>query len=535
MERQFLQQLDHLAEALRDRCERKKLPILCGFSLLYLVSTCLLASRKLMWNDELFTLYLSRLPGLSDIWSALATGADQIPPFFHIITRASFYLFGVNHLSIRLPEILGFWLMSLCLFQFVSRRSSALYGFAAMLFPLVTKAYFYAYEARPYGLVLGFSGLALLCWQSAAERRCRKLSLIGLATSFAAAVSTHYYAVLLLFPLALGEVARSLSRRRLDVPIWVAFGAAMTPLLLFLPLIERARTYSGTFWAQVHWRSIPEFYYFLLTSALLPVLIILLVPPFYSTIHATRPVPRNQGSRPSPPFYEIAAAFGFIALPVAAVVLALLITNAFTHRYALPAVIGFSILIAVAASRLSEGRAILGAALVLSLGAGFTTLEVRNFQNTIAVSRGLAKTYKLLQSEKESALPIVASDAHTFMMIAYYAPRDIASRLVYLADPEASFRHLGHTALDRGLLDLKPWFGLNIEEYGSYVASRRTFLVYAHVGYLDGQIANFNWLLSELPLANRRIELRRRNEGELLFLVSPKEQSEDVQFHTAPP
>src|SRR3972149_1994188 len=199
-----LQQLDYIAEALRNQCERRKLWLLCGFSIVFLISTCWLASRKLMWNDELFTLYISRLPSVSDIWSALSTGADQTPPFFHIITRASFSLFGVNHVSIRLPEVLGFWVMSLCLFQFVSKRSSAIYGFVAMLFPLVTIAYSYAYEARPYGLVLAFSGLPLLCWQSAAEGRYRKLSLIGLALSLAAAVSSHYYAVLLFLPLAVG-------------------------------------------------------------------------------------------------------------------------------------------------------------------------------------------------------------------------------------------------------------------------------------------------------------------------------------------
>src|SRR6266508_1563014 len=142
-----------------------------------------------MSNDELYTFYISLLPSHSDIWSALSTGADQIPPFFYMITRASILLFGENHVSIRLPEVLGFWVMSLCLFQFVSKRSSALHGLVAMLFPLVTDAYYYAFEARPYGLVLGFGGTALLCWQAAAEGYYRKLSLMGLALSLAAAIS----------------------------------------------------------------------------------------------------------------------------------------------------------------------------------------------------------------------------------------------------------------------------------------------------------------------------------------------------------
>ena len=116
----LLEQMDYFAEALRVQVERHKLWLLCGFSVLYLVGTCIIASQKLLWNDELFTLYISRLPSLSAIWSALVTGADQSPPLFFIITRASLLLFGANHLAVRLPEVLGFWIMSLCLFRFVS-------------------------------------------------------------------------------------------------------------------------------------------------------------------------------------------------------------------------------------------------------------------------------------------------------------------------------------------------------------------------------------------------------------------------------
>jgi hypothetical protein len=83
MNMQFLKRLHHSAEALTDQIEKRKFWILCGFSTLYLVITGLLASRTLMWNDELFTFYISRLPTLSHVWSALLTGAEVIPPFFN--------------------------------------------------------------------------------------------------------------------------------------------------------------------------------------------------------------------------------------------------------------------------------------------------------------------------------------------------------------------------------------------------------------------------------------------------------------------
>jgi Dolichyl-phosphate-mannose-protein mannosyltransferase len=517
---QFLLKLDHVAEALGDYCERWKLLLLCSFSILYLASTCLVASQKLLWNDELFTFYIARVPNIHDIWSLLLTGGEQIPPVFHIITRISLLLFGVNELTIRLPEVVGFWVMSLCLFRFVSNRCSSLHGFAAMLFPLVTAAYNYAYEARPYGIVLGFGGLSLVCWQSVGDGHHRTLSLTGLALSLAAAVSSHYYAVLLFFPLAVGEVTRSLSRRRLDPPVWVAFGFAMTPLLLFLPLIQAAKTYSAHFSGQPHWGEILDCYYWLLTPALLPLVGLLILSAVYSTTHAVSPNSQNEEPRSAPAFYEVTAALGFTAIPVVAVILAMLVTGAFTVRYVLPSVIGFSILFAFAAYRLLDGRAIIGASLVVLLCSAFVMGEVRNFRRLVEASLDQAKTYEFLRSDSESKLPIVASDLHAFMQLAHYAPRDVASRLVYLANAQASLRYLGHSSVDQGILDLKPWFRLNVEEYAPYVASQQRFLVYVRGRYLNKPNANINWLVSDLTTDSRRIELRSRYKDDLLFLVS---------------
>jgi len=40
-------------------------------------------------------------------------------------------------------------------------------------------------------------------------------------------------AVMLVFPLALGELVRSISRRKVDWPVWLAFCGAGLPLLIF--------------------------------------------------------------------------------------------------------------------------------------------------------------------------------------------------------------------------------------------------------------------------------------------------------------
>jgi hypothetical protein len=141
---------DRLCSALA----RHKYFLLTFFSILYFGTTCYRASRKLFWFDELFTIYLSRLPDARSVWNALTHGVDFNPPLLYGLTHYSEAVFGQGELAARAPEILSFWIFCLCLFCFVSRRTSALGGFISMLFPLVTTAYWYAYEARAHSLVL---------------------------------------------------------------------------------------------------------------------------------------------------------------------------------------------------------------------------------------------------------------------------------------------------------------------------------------------------------------------------------------------
>src|SRR5262245_50861885 len=225
---------------------RHRYLFLAFFSALYLGTTCYRASRKLFWFDEISTIYISRLPDARSVWTALTHGADLNPPLIYGLTHYSEILLGQGELPARLPEILGFWIFCVCLFRFVSLRASVLGGFISMLFPLVTGAYYYAYEARPHGLVLGFCGLALLSWQAAANQQVRRTCwILGLGGSLALAMLSHTYAVLLLAPVMAGEMARSFRTRRLDWPILLSIAAGSACILVSLPLFRNFQSAGG--------------------------------------------------------------------------------------------------------------------------------------------------------------------------------------------------------------------------------------------------------------------------------------------------
>ena len=499
---------------LHEFCQKWGLWCLVGIALLYLSVTGLLASTRMLWNDELLSLYISQLTNASDFIAALSTGADQQPPPFYVLTHGVLAGFGTTHVTIRLPEIVGFLVMSLCLFRFVSKRLPVLYGLVAMVFPFVTGAYSYAYEARPYGLVLGFSSMSLLCWQEAAERSQRLWWLLGLALSSAATLASHYYAVFLMVPLGIGEVVRSLSRRHLDVPIWIALLSALLPLLAFIPLMQQIWTYAPHFWAKPEWTSIVWFYESLLTPTAVPLVAAFLAASLWSL--------REKGHESPPhlavvtfPRHEVAAAIGFVAIPIVAIAVAKFVTGAFTDRYTLSAVIGVSILGTIALYRVPRQPALLGVCFIVAALVWFVVMGKNQANDYVWTTTKWSQAYDFLQKESDSSLPIVVADFHTFMTLAYYAPPDIAARTVYLADPHAAIQHLGQDTVDRGGLELRPWLPVNIAEYDAYMSTQEQFLLFARV-----QPQDLNWLLYKLRSAPVQIELKGRIHEYLLFTVS---------------
>ena len=316
-----------------DRLGNRPRLLLLLFAGIYFVGFSLIASKGVISNDELFTLYIARLPHFRDVWAALATGAEQTPPLFYAVSRADIKLFGTSGLALRLPEMLAFFLMGAVLFHIVARRTSPVYGFLALLFPFMTTAFNYVFEARAYALVLCFSVTGLLCWIWATEGRHRVPALVGLALSLAAAISSHYYAVLSLFPIGLGEAVRTFRRKKIDVGVWLALLLSLSPLVAFLPLIESARKFAPHFWSKPHWSSIVYFYdYFLLTPSVIPLLAILLVVVASSVFRKPAEDTSEAGTLKSVPEHEIAGVLGFLMIPAVGIVLAKTAVGAFSAR-----------------------------------------------------------------------------------------------------------------------------------------------------------------------------------------------------------
>ncbi len=469
----------------------------------YFGITCYRAHRRLFWFDEIFTYYISRLPDIGSIWYACTHGVDFNPPLLYLLTRWSQGLFGATELGTRMPQIVGFWVFCLCLYRFVSVRSNALAGFIALLLPLTTGAYWYAYDARSHGAVLGFFGLGLISWQAAANRAPgRWATLAALAGSLSCAALCHCYAFLLFIPLGLGELARTILRRRIDLAVWCALALAATvSIFTVLPLLQGAKNalQPGAFEAPLLrlWTGWDLSYKPGFALVLLLLLSAEAVWPRTSPLNARKQDPTGAGGAFE--WHEIAALSGILCTPFFAFLAARLGHAPLYGRYSLVTTAGVACLIGVAFAR-SHVTGLLALSMTLLLiavqFAGFYrgSFATEPSSNLSVGTRPATESFGFdwIAMAAPGSEPIVLLNNLEFAPVFYYAPPSLRSRFVFLI-PDGNGE--GYVRLQRccgapGAVSSQP----------DFLAAHRSFFVYGGEGGLPSQTDSFRRLGGEVGI-----------------------------------
>ncbi len=472
------------------------------------------SSYRAVWHDEIFTESIARLERVDDVWWALARGTDLNPPLYYLAVRCADNLLGKTPLALRLPSALGYLLLSVCLYRFVARWYPVPYAWLAMLLPLITQASWYSCEGRPYGLLLGFSALALICWQDATDGVRRSLALAGLMLSLAAAVSTHYYAVLIIVPLAAGEGVRTWTRKRVDIAIWAAFLLGLLPLLAYMPLMAEGRIYAPTFWSKPSWREALRSYSTLFPESA-PILMALLFltvvanPIWWPAFAEESPA----GNRAVFPLHDLAAAVAFAAMPVFAVALAIIGKLGYAPRYAITTVIGVSLLVAVTAHRLARGRTAPAIVLAIALIVWYTHEHYDVIEIALArasLPSASARQYpRIFDRVGDADLPVAVASARLYLESINGLPAKSDPRLVFVSG-EANTATRSLRALSR----LRP---LNVVTYASFLAAHRRFLLYT----IDASREDI-WLTIRLLVDGAKVTIKAQNESFRLYEVETR-------------
>ena len=426
-----------------------------AFLILTAAVSLLTAQYQFIYGDDRLELWVDNVASIRQlihIQSSLPLAID--PFFYHGLTFVAIRLFGVHPFVLRLPSLLGFLLMQISLFYCVRRIASERAAVFALAFPMFTAVFWYTEQVRPYGLLLGLFGLAMLSWQTAVRRQAhRTWALVVLALTIAVAINTHYYGVLLLAPLCAAELVRARQGRRLDTPVLLSIGAGMAGAVFLLPFLKGAAGFRSHYQAEaVPRQAITQSYNFILlrhsafnthTNHLLAIgLALLIVLVLGSCVRQMRSKTLNL------PDAEFAFLVSLAALPFFGFLLGRFVTHTMEPRYVLGTVIGIAALLAIALAPLLRNNTIGRIALLLL----FATFAYNGIAGVRAVPRARQDALASLILSPQVKAAIMASpskllytqDIDLFGFAPLYSPdADMREHmaLVYSRDEEMRWNH----------------------------------------------------------------------------------------------
>jgi hypothetical protein len=480
-----------------------------GISFLFWVCAGLRAIYRPLWYDELITWHVARLPTLAAMWSALNAGVDQSLPLLHLTVRLSHAAFGYSALATRLPALAGYWIMLLGLYLFLRRRLPTPSALIGMVFPMLTYAWAYAFEARSYGILLGAAALALVSWQAAAEGRLRPLSLIGIAAGLAAALASHYTAVLLAVPFALGEAVRTIGRRKLDPPVWIAFAAAVPVTLMYPGLLAVTRDWdlSGL---QTQVTTVSSFYSTMLRAAITPLLLAGI---------AAYALVRNLKDQPQPPSvfprHEAAALLGFVLAPVLFMAAGMVSSHSmFFPRYGILCVIGIAAWCAALMHRATAGNRRAAVAALLVLVGWLAAARGNELRHSMSDPRvQFEGDHPVLVQALNDGRPVVVPDPYAFLAADFYLPPPLVDRIHYPINSQpGSGRDISDRLVAAAARNLP--VRARVDTWSDFEARRQPFLL------LTDEVQPV-WMCDLLLRSGWRLTLRARSGLESLFDVAP--------------
>jgi hypothetical protein len=210
----------------------------------YATARAVIASAsKPLWFDEITSWIIAHQPNLAAMWAAIRRGADSQGPVFDLVERGAAAIPNAE-VGLRLPSAIGFACVMVCLFLFVRRRSSGVYGLISAGVAMVTTLYrTYAIEARSYSLVAACIAIALVAYQRAPARRW----VVLLALALAGAESLHYYAIFAVVCFAAAECVFFWKTSNVRLGVWASLSFGALPLAVFWPILVHFRAVFGKF------------------------------------------------------------------------------------------------------------------------------------------------------------------------------------------------------------------------------------------------------------------------------------------------
>lgn len=463
--------------------------------LVYLGRAYFISRATAMTPDELLTYSEAQLPSLHALWSTLKNFpvvAD--PPLHPFLTFFTFRLPLQFPLSLRLPAIVAYGALILSLFVFVRKRAPASVALIASAVPILIPMFLYAVQARPYALVLGFSGWAFVFWQSVAERRTKRAAaLIGLYLCLTCALLSHYLGGLVFAPLVAGELWRSF-RHRVDAAVWTVFAAAALTVFAYIPLLPATRSYGVHPWHGVFTSDLTETY----LLAISPVILVALS--LCALLWLARPQTGHNSPAMQFPKHETIAMVAFYCVPVVAFGFGKVLAHSYVPRYALMFSIAASIVTGVLIYALTcHVRGLASAILVILVA--YSVLPIlkglahQSAQNTEGIG-----TSRLSILDRFPGLPIAVTNFDDYGRLHLFGPDQLKRRLMLIFDASAITEY--GTGVGVATERMRRALNAPSEPYKEFLRSRSRFLLLGAY-WLRGKLLHDGWKIAFVGTIDR--------------------------------
>lgn len=489
-----------------------RIVILALIVLAYFLVTALQARREL-WHDELYTYYIAKAPSMARLFQEIRL--DLNPPLIYLADRVSLHVIGDNAYAARLPSILAFLFGSICFYTFAARQMRPIYGLLAMLVFWSTPFEYFATEARPYGLIIGFFGLAVVAWQAAVRPNRSKAAIWTLAFAVTGMMCSHFFAVLYVAPFCLAELWRWYRSRKFDWAMWASL--VLPSVLLFIykplvmPLVTRYEKSHFSAAAQASPLKIVGFFYRMLEPESL-FLLLAICAGLVVVWRFTRRREDELTARLS--WLEWVLIGGLLLIPAFVNVAVMRSHGVAFPRYSGPALFAVALLFALLlgkATNFSRVSAAAACCVLFAYSMGASTPAA--LKSLMARNTAPKPASPIVNVQPD--LPLVAGSGLTFIELDKYGDPSTIARLHYLTNRKYAIQYAQSTIFE-GMAYLKRFFPIRatVTPYDEFVAEHPTFLVLGTVEYHE------DWLLRRLIDIHATLVYLGNYYGQQLYQVT---------------
>ncbi len=458
---------------------------------------------KFMAFDELLSFYTDRAPSVARMVAIQREFPVSLDPLlFHLAAHGALQFGLAPFFAVRLPSLIGAVVMVVCIHRFTRRLSDRVTA-ALVVVGLLISNQFHMVEARPYGVLLGLAALSLVLWQNALRGEHRKASLLGLSLSLGAAISSHYFGILLVLPFAIAECLRAMRRRTFDLGLSAAILASLVFVAGWLPFLAGAHQYKSNYYIKVQASDLARAYTSVfqsfigahapalewLTCAIVLVAVVLGARKGYLRAMQTQSAPSSQGLHT-----EWTCVLLFALLPVAGVLLAWAASGAFEIRYVVEFSLGIAICLAAGLVAIVRNRSLLTG--LVFAGCMLTVVSLAKRVQQDRLDRALLQRV----ADQTAGSPTLLTDKEEYLWI--HASQDqsaAAANALWVADIRREIAATGSDNIDRTVLNLNAIAALPVLSYGDALRHPPTLQI-----IVNDRSEPKNWLPSALAGSGRK-------------------------------